>query len=1217
VRSITFAGRLAGSDGVPAGTAAEGIADTLRVDGADLDTTASTAGDADALSSGDEDMGGSAGATAAAAAGAGIDTTAAPAGAGAAPTATAGRTPLLGPGERHRTTREFAAAGFARALSMSEVLAQVDVGTDFAADSRRRLTREEAKAGVSAMLDTSYFVGCASLPGVVCSTPQAADAPAATTLPPVYVEASHVTVDLDMLMAANELRLSASACNAVHCGRSGNHVEACMPSIVARLRDTVPPSLRRGKVEVTKAGLVRSAIAASRPMSAGAVGDAGSVVGGISMHGPEVLAEVLQDQRAFGAAFTSFMALPCGASAEVCNVYLAVAAGGTVNGLQLFQCFVDTAKHLTGPPPRPAGFAVAPGDTAAGCPTATATPTGLAAAPASASQRAPLAVPTLAATTADQAVDGDGATSVGAGMEGASAPVDVTLGDDLEQMHPDFLEELLTEADRAEAEFASQMAEEGAAPAAVAPPPDLLRPQYGAAVLAQTTVDSRDASITLHCGLLPALAAVALYSIRHKGARLALAASTYGCKAREDSQRTVDMGNAHEWAAAGTEILGSHQSAGQAVAAIGAVLAGDWLRSQPGPVFIIGTGVACTGVVRTATPPAFPLAPPPAFLFFDVDGTSTAGVDTPPGDMYVDRGGTAAGSFVNAYLQRQQPRHGGPGVLHYYAAGLGPAHCPATVVLPVRRMPDVAAVGTAGAAIGGTPTSRALPPPSRPADMGAPTLVEKLASQLGAEWPLSLARAQAYCPLLLRGINEYSNRAGHSELHKLADPGRYLSVVEEAGLPPALLINGQLCKEDLTALERVLAEAWAFVHARGCDARMELAFVARELSADSIDAAMRATQQVACRTLRGLPAATVASYAKLTSLTVTATYRAALEAFMSTARTPAQVDAARTLRNAGAHVAALLSGRRVLHGSTFFHPVAAVTANRPLSLLPPLPDSVCAALGFSRTDVAAQREAAAEATRPVPLRPAGFTLRTAARAGPSAPAAASDPVHGNFVCSGCYKGHATLPELTKHISATAACANHGPIDPRAYEEHLDATFRLLDAFQQKACLELTRVLGNGWVSGQAGAGKSHLLRYLVPVLRHRAGSYDAVCVVAICGLAAHNAGGTTFAHFAGIRASEEESAERWIELAEKTDGAADRWRACQVLVAVRWRVGVHVCACVCLCVTALAHARPTHFTMAACRRRAGCSPTRRWTKLTSSRGTSVATTCRSAACVSL
>ena len=134
--------------------------------------------------------------------------------------------------------------------------------------------------------------------------------------------------------------------------------------------------------------------------------------------------------------------------------------------------------------------------------------------------------------------------------------------------------------------------------------------------------------------------------------------------------------------------------------------------------------------------------------------------------------------------------------------------------------------------------------------------------------------------------------------------------------------------------------------------------------------------------------------------------------------------------------------------------------------------------------------------------------------------------------------------------------------------------------EQCAVLDAATRGTNVFFTGNAGTGKSHLLRTLVDQLRH-GGSHqsDSVFVTASTGIAAANVGGTTIHSFAGIGFGDEPAAKLISKLGKQPRG---RWKACSVLildeismldgqVSERFPVSGGPVSC-----TAIHHTLPTH-----------------------------------------
>lgn len=83
-------------------------------------------------------------------------------------------------------------------------------------------------------------------------------------------------------------------------------------------------------------------------------------------------------------------------------------------------------------------------------------------------------------------------------------------------------------------------------------------------------------------------------------------------------------------------------------------------------------------------------------------------------------------------------------------------------------------------------------------------------------------------------------------------------------------------------------------------------------------------------------------------------------------------------------------------------------------------------------------------------------------------------------------------------------------------------------------------------TGDAGTGKSYVLRLLVSALREKYGS-DTVFVTASTGIAACNISGTTLHSFAGFGLGDE-SVTKCVHRVLQNKKAKDRWQKCEVLI---------------------------------------------------------------------
>lgn len=83
-------------------------------------------------------------------------------------------------------------------------------------------------------------------------------------------------------------------------------------------------------------------------------------------------------------------------------------------------------------------------------------------------------------------------------------------------------------------------------------------------------------------------------------------------------------------------------------------------------------------------------------------------------------------------------------------------------------------------------------------------------------------------------------------------------------------------------------------------------------------------------------------------------------------------------------------------------------------------------------------------------------------------------------------------------------------------------------------------------TGDAGTGKSYLLRVLVEALQEQVGK-DKVFVTASTGIAACNIGGITVHSFAGLGIAEMDL-NHTLRKIRQNESAVDRWKTCSVLV---------------------------------------------------------------------
>lgn len=83
-------------------------------------------------------------------------------------------------------------------------------------------------------------------------------------------------------------------------------------------------------------------------------------------------------------------------------------------------------------------------------------------------------------------------------------------------------------------------------------------------------------------------------------------------------------------------------------------------------------------------------------------------------------------------------------------------------------------------------------------------------------------------------------------------------------------------------------------------------------------------------------------------------------------------------------------------------------------------------------------------------------------------------------------------------------------------------------------------------TGDAGTGKSHILRVMIEALQEQLGK-DKVFVTASTGIAACNIGGITIHSFAGLGITNMD-VNQTLRKVRQNEAAVERWKACQVLI---------------------------------------------------------------------
>ena len=83
-------------------------------------------------------------------------------------------------------------------------------------------------------------------------------------------------------------------------------------------------------------------------------------------------------------------------------------------------------------------------------------------------------------------------------------------------------------------------------------------------------------------------------------------------------------------------------------------------------------------------------------------------------------------------------------------------------------------------------------------------------------------------------------------------------------------------------------------------------------------------------------------------------------------------------------------------------------------------------------------------------------------------------------------------------------------------------------------------------TGDAGTGKSYVLRLIVSALREKYGS-DTVFITASTGIAACNISGTTLHSFAGFGLGDE-SITKCVQGVRQNKKAKERWKRCEALM---------------------------------------------------------------------
>lgn len=97
------------------------------------------------------------------------------------------------------------------------------------------------------------------------------------------------------------------------------------------------------------------------------------------------------------------------------------------------------------------------------------------------------------------------------------------------------------------------------------------------------------------------------------------------------------------------------------------------------------------------------------------------------------------------------------------------------------------------------------------------------------------------------------------------------------------------------------------------------------------------------------------------------------------------------------------------------------------------------------------------------------------------------------------------------------------------------------------CLQLIHYQ-NVYFTGDAGTGKSHLLRVIVAALQQQLGA-DHVYVTASTGIAACNIEGVTIHSFAGMKAVDKKREYSYNQILNaKAKSVIERWKTCKALI---------------------------------------------------------------------
>jgi hypothetical protein len=403
-----------------------------------------------------------------------------------------------------------------------------------------------------------------------------------------------------------------------------------------------------------------------------------------------------------------------------------------------------------------------------------------------------------------------------------------------------------------------------------------------------------------------------------------------------------------------------------------------------------------------------------------------------------------------------------------------------------------------------------------------------------------LFRSMCYLPLFARGVGGVHNSEA-SPMKMLANLNNY--VVEDAS-HHAILRADQL-RTDAKAAVAIVKDMARNIACRGTVARREDAWVVQgAFSEEQLTHAVFETLQGVKSRLVACDPRPLGTYLRLMfearTLLATTASKLSSDILSNTnhaQKTPSSILAAFTLHDFALFVGSFLSGQQVLHRAATFRSLAAVMSSRAFWLLSPPPRCIVDLLPKHMT-TAIQTLGGVR-----PWQGAG-TLR--------APAATTMPVVSPQipasypVCSSCLTSFKDPDVLHAHL-ILCTLGDAMTTDSPIYKAHRLSKLEALDPMQQTAARIILQSNDNMYVGGQAGSGKSYMIKALMPDLFDRYG-HNRVAIVALTGLASKAVDGQTFASWAGIMLDEKESAQQWIKRIEANPAALERWLQLALIV---------------------------------------------------------------------